>query len=273
MLINGKSETRIEATDRGVQFGDGVFETIAIKNGQPCLWQRHMERLSSGCLRLGISAPAPSQLHEEVLEEIAQQQQGVIKIIVTRGPGRRGYRPQPGNTPTRIINWNKAPVFPEEVYQRGIKTRLCATRLGWNPTLAGMKHLNRLEQVLARAEWNDASIQEGLMMDAADRVIEGTSSNLFILQDEKLYTPDLSRCGVAGVMQGLVIEVAESLHVPVIITDISLQELWQADALFVSNSLIGIWPIRELSGQPFAMDAIPEKLMETVLDLGFNHGQ
>lgn len=271
MLINGTTETRIAATDRGLQFGDGLFETIAIKNGQPRLWRRHMERLLSGCSRLGITPPDAGQLLEEVLKELGEAQQGVIKIIITRGPGRRGYRPQPNSEPTRIISWSKDPVFPEQVYQRGIIARLCATRLGWNPALAGLKHLNRLEQVLARSEWHDPSIQEGLMMDAADRIIEGTSSNLFVVQDEKLYTPDLSRCGVAGVMQGLVIEVAEELNIPIIITDISLQDLWVADGLFVSNSLIGIWPIRELSGQEFAVDAIPDKLIEAVVKRGYSN--
>jgi len=271
LLINGKTETQVEATDRGLQFGDGLFETVAIKNGQPCLWRRHMERLLSGCSRLGITPPDSSQLFDEVIKELGEEQQGVIKIIITRGPGRRGYRPQPNGEPTRIINWSKEPVFPEQVYQRGIVARLCATRLGWNPALAGLKHLNRLEQVLARSEWHDPSIQEGLMMDAADRVIEGTSSNLFTVQDGKLYTPDLSRCGVAGVMQGLVIEVAEELNIPLIITDISLQDVWVADGLFVSNSLIGIWPIRELSGQDFAVDAIPGKLIETVLTRGYSN--
>lgn len=271
MLINGKSDTRIEATDRGLQFGDGLFETIAVKNGAPCLWRRHMERLLGGCSRLGIAPPDVDQLREEAEREIGEAVRGVIKIIVTRGPGQRGYRPQSGCEPTRIVSLSEAPVFPEQVYQRGIVARLCATRLGWNPALAGLKHLNRLEQVLARAEWNDPSIQEGLMTDAAGRVIEGTSSNLFVVQDEKLYTPDLSRCGVAGVMQGVVMEVAEALDISVTISDISLQDLWVADGLFVTNSLIGIWPIRELSGQEFSVEAVPRKLVDGVLQQGYGH--
>lgn len=271
MLINGKKETRIAATDRGLQFGDGLFETVAVRKGRPCLWRRHAERLVSGCSRLGIDAPDTDQLHEEVMAEIGSETGGVIKIMVTRGPGRRGYRPQPNSTPTRIVNWNPDPVFPEQVYQRGILARLCSTRLGWNPALAGLKHLNRLEQVLARSEWNDPSIQEGLMMDSADCVIEGTSSNLFVVQGERLYTPDLSRCGVAGVMQGLIIELARKLDIPIIVTDISLHDLWTADGLFVSNSLIGLWPVRELSGHAFSVDAVPEKLREVVMERGFSH--
>ncbi|WP_428604536.1 aminodeoxychorismate lyase [Sedimenticola sp.] len=271
MLINGKADTQIAATDRGLQFGDGLFETIAIKDGQPCLWRRHLDRLLSGCSRLAITPPDADQLYDEVFKEIGEEKQGVIKIIVTRGPGKRGYRPQSNTTPTRIVNWNRSPAFPDQVYQRGIIARLCSTRLGWNPALAGLKHLNRLEQVLARSEWHDPSIQEGLMMDAADRVIEGTSSNLFVIQNDKLHTPDLSRCGVAGVMQGLIIEVAEELDIPIVVSDISLHDLWTADSLFVSNSLIGIWPIRELSGQEFSLDAIPDKLMDTILDRGFRN--
>ncbi|AKH19626.1 hypothetical protein AAY24_03790 [Sedimenticola thiotaurini] len=270
MLINGKSETRIEANDRGLQFGDGLFETIAVKDGAPCLWRRHMERLLGGCSRLGIKPPDIHQLRQEVDREIGKAGRGVIKIIITRGPGQRGYRPQAESQPSRIISFSDEPSFPEQVHQRGIVARLCSTRLGWNPALAGLKHLNRLEQVLARDEWNDPSIHEGLMMDAAGRVIEGTSSNLFVVQDEKLYTPDLSRCGVAGVMQGRVIEIAEELDIPVIITDISLQDLWVADGLFLTNSLIGIWPIRELSGQEFSLDALPRNLIDAVQERGYS---
>ena len=271
MIVNGIPETRIPAIDRGLQYGDGLFETVTIENGYPCLWRQHTERLLSGCARLGITAPDLNQLHEEVIREIGPEKQGVIKITLTRGPGERGYKPQPDIEPTRIINWSAKPEFPEQVCQRGIVARLCSTRLGWNPALAGLKHLNRLEQVLARSEWGDPSILEGLMMDTADYVIEGTSSNLFVVQGNRIYTPDLSRCGVAGVMQGLVLEVAKSLDIPVIITDLSLQDLWTADGLFITNSLIGIWPIRELSGQEFSVDAIPERLMETVMSQGFQN--
>ncbi|MCW8848206.1 MAG: aminodeoxychorismate lyase, partial [Sedimenticola sp.] len=265
MLINGKTENMIPAADRGLQYGDGLFETIAIRNGNPCLWKYHLERLHNGCQRLGIPAPGNSLLRDEVLTEIGDKQQGVIKIILTRGAGGRGYRPPSDPTPTRIINWSESPVYPENAHQRGIITRLCSTRLGWNPALAGIKHLNRLEQVLARAEWHDPSIQEGLMMDSAGHVIEGTMSNLFIIQNKQLITPDLSRCGVAGVMQGIVLRTAERLNIPVIVNDVTLQDLWSADALFITNSLIGLWPVRELSGQEFDIEAIPQQLTDNVM--------
>ncbi len=271
MLINGKTETQISATDRGLQYGDGLFETIAVRDGHPCLWYQHMERLQSGCRRLNIPAPDSSLLYDEVRQEIGDANHGVIKVIVTRGPGGRGYTPPAESMPTRIVNWSEMQEYPDEYHQKGIVARLCATRLGWNPTLAGIKHLSRLEQVMARSEWNDPSIQEGLMMDSASYVIEGTFSNLFAMQNGRLVTPDLSRCGVAGVMQGVVMRAAEKLGVPVTIDNISVQDLWGADALFVTNSLIGLWPVRELSGHEFAIDVIPEILTATVMSEAFSH--
>ncbi|MCW8944174.1 MAG: aminodeoxychorismate lyase [Sedimenticola sp.] len=271
MLINGKPENSVSATDRGFQYGDGLFETLAVHDGHPCLWHYHLERLHNGCQRLGFPVPDDALLYDEVLRTINNRIEGVIKIIVTRGPGGRGYRPPQDATPTRMISWSESPLYPEDNYQRGIITRLCSTRLGWNPALAGIKHLNRLEQVLARSEWNDPSIHEGLMMDSAGYVVEGTMSNLFVIQNGRLITPDLSRCGVVGVMQGVVLRAAEALHIPVIVDNVTLSDLWNADALFVTNSLIGLWPVRELSGQDFDVTVIPQELQSRVMKQAYEN--
>ncbi|MCW8889792.1 MAG: aminodeoxychorismate lyase [Sedimenticola sp.] len=271
MLINGKPETSVSADDRGIQYGDGLFETLAVRDGRPCLWHYHLERLHNGCQRLNIPLPNESLLYDELIREIGEQSQGVVKVIVTRGPGGRGYRPPQESSATRIIRWSESPNYPEANYQQGIVTRLCSTRLGWNPALAGIKHLNRLEQVLARSEWSDPSIQEGLMMDSSGYVVEGTMSNLFVVQNGRLMTPDLSRCGVAGIMQGVVLRVAEALAIPVIVDNVTLHDLWNADALFVTNSLIGLWPVRELSGQAFDVSVIPRELISRVMLQAYAH--
>lgn len=271
MLVNGESVTCIAARDRGLQYGDGVFETLAVREGLPCLWSRHLWRLLEGCRRLGIDLPNPVQLYDEVINEIGDRPQGVIKLILTRGSGGRGYRPEATGEPSRIVNWSASPALSPSAAPQGIRARLCTTRLGSSPALAGIKHLNRLEQVLASSEWNDPAIEEGLMLDTDEHIIEGTRSNLFVILDGQIHTPALNRCGVAGIMRELVIELAQELDRPVIIGDIGLDRLWSAEALFVTNSLIGIQPIVALDEQAFSIDKIPQNLIQAVFDQGFRH--
>ncbi len=266
MLINGVQTDRISVLDRGVQYGDGLFETIAIIDGHICLWERHLQRLCDGCERLGIVAPAPEKLFAEATAVINNHPKGVLKIIVTRGVGGRGYRPPIDVQPNRVLYYSPWPDYPEDAWLKGISMRICATRLGINPALAQLKHLNRLEQVLARSEWTDPVIFEGLMFDSNEHAIEGTMSNLFLIKDAVLITPDLSRCGVAGIMRGLIIELAATLNISVVIKDVGLDDLKAADALFISNSLIGIVPVSAFSGQPYSLDSIPSALLNAVDD-------
>jgi len=269
MRVNGSPSDVIAVTDRGLQYGDGLFETIAVVDGQPCLWQAHMDRLQAGCSRLGIPLQDGDQLLAEARQEIGQQPRCVLKIIITRGQGGRGYRPPPETACSRILYSSPWPDYPAAAFEQGVKLRVCNTRLGSNPTLAGIKHLNRLEQVMAQAEWDDSAIAEGVMLDHEERVIEGTMSNLFVLQDGQLLTPDLSRCGTAGVMRGLVMDIAASLEIPVTVMDMKLDRLWQADALFLCNSLIGIWPVRQLEDRAYDPGAIPSILREAIAAQGF----
>ncbi|MEY3788203.1 MAG: hypothetical protein RLZ75_2410, partial [Pseudomonadota bacterium] len=179
ILVNGTPQTHIEISDRGFQYGDGLFETITVHNSKAVFLQQHINRLTAACQRLHIPTPDLDTLHTEIKHLCQHTEHSVLKIIITRGSGGRGYR-QPDNIqPTRILSLHPFPTYPDSYYQQGITARFCDTRLGLNPTLAGMKHLNRLEQVLARAEWQDDSVQEGIMLDINDCVIEGTMSNLF----------------------------------------------------------------------------------------------
>lgn len=271
MLINGKPGDTVCALDRGLQYGDGLFETLAVAGGRPALWERHMRRLMSGCRRLGLPAPPRELLFSECRAVSAAGQRGVLKILLTRGAGGRGYRPASAAEPTRIVVFHPWPEYPQQWWRDGIRLRICVTRLGENPALAGLKHLNRLEQVLARAEWDDPGIAEGLMLDFSGQVVEGTMTNLFLLRDGALLTPDLGRCGVAGVMREVVMDVARERGIPVAESNLTLQELEQADALFMTNSVIGIWPVMALEGRRFDLDAIPDGLaaaMSTAAGLG-----
>jgi 4-amino-4-deoxychorismate lyase len=241
-----------------------VFETIIIDAAQPRFWSRHMARLQAGCHRLGIAAVDEQQLRQETDELLAAVTgdapgaRSILKIIISRGPGTRGYRPDPHATPTRILQLHDWPDTADG--HDGIRTTLCTLRLGNNPQLAGIKHLNRLEQVLARAEWNDDAIAEGLLLDQGGRVIEGTMSNLFLVKDGKLLTPDLSRCGVAGIMRDIVLNIAQQQGLSASVRDIGKAELFQADELFLCNSLIGIWPVLAVDSNRYAKGAVTAQL-------------
>lgn len=240
MLINGRPAQSINAGDRGLAYGDGLFETIRIAGGQPVFLARHMARLARGCERLGITVPV-DELNAEVAAVLADSglSSAVVKIIVSRGAGGRGYRPDTSLRPNRIVSISK--YIPDgSAWQEGVRAMVCDTRLGTNPALAGIKHLNRLEQVMAARELGD-DYAEGLMMNVTGELIEGTRSNLFVVDDERLVTPDLTACGVAGVMREFLMERKE-----VSTGSVPLSRISSADEIFVCNSVFGIWPVGTL---------------------------
>lgn len=253
MLINGQATELLSVADRGLHYGDGLFETCAVRDGAVQLWETHLARLYRGCERLGIPCPGREALAAEAQRVCAGFEHCVLKIIVTRGVGGRGYRaPQPAE-PTRIVARYPWPSYPASFQHEGVVARLCRTRLGINPDLAGLKHLNRLEQVLARSEWQDPDIAEGVMLDAAGYAICGTMSNLFVIKDGVLHTPELSTCGVAGIMRAQVLELAHELGIGVDLRAMTPVELEQADGLFFSNCLIGLWPVRRFQERTYEL--------------------
>lgn len=247
ILINGEFSTDVSVSDRGLQYGHGLFETIAVNQGKFEYWDQHMARLVEGCARLSIKSPDLSLLQKEASTLIATlENKAVLKIIYTCGAGGRGYKIPDQPQPTRILRLSDWPAYPEENAQTGVIVRLCETRLGTNASLAGIKHLNRLEQVLARSEWDDAAIADGLMLDQQGIVKEATMSNVFFVKDGTLCTPDITQCGVAGVMRKVVLDIAEKLSIRTYIDDFTPADIFQADEVFLTNSLIGIWPIKEI---------------------------
>jgi 4-amino-4-deoxychorismate lyase len=260
VLVNGEASNAVATTDRGLLYGDGLFETIACVEGTLQFWQSHMQRLQSGCERLGIGNVDTDTLQEECLGLVDGVVRGVLKIIITRGTGGRGYRSPDNVTPTRIVQLHDWPEYPVTAQTEGVSTIICNTRLGQNPSLAGMKHLNRLEQVMARREWNDEVIREGLMLDNTGHVIEGTMSNVFLVSKGGLLTPDLTQCGVAGIMRAHVMGLAAQENMTVDVTAITLAELQLADEVFVCNSLIGIWPVRRVEDIAFEKGPLTTRL-------------
>ncbi len=258
IMINGEMRDTVLATDRALHYGDGLFETIAVIDGQPRLWSKHMVRLQQGCERLGLPLPDSEQLYAEAHTLCADQARAVLKIIYSRGSGGRGYRAPEKVTSQRLLF--RYP-WPDTVDTRqGIRLRLCDTPLACNPALAGIKHLNRLEQVLARAEWDDTAIYEGLMCDLDGRVKEGTMSNLFWVKDAQLYTPDMGRCGVAGVMRSQVMTLAAEMGLCIETAESSPEELKQMDELFITNALIGILPVAHFDGVDFTSHTLTHRL-------------
>jgi 4-amino-4-deoxychorismate lyase len=245
--VNGAAGTELSVIDRGLHYGDGLFETIACLGGRPRLLDRHLRRLALGCGRLKLAPPDTNALDAEVHELAAAVPRSIIKILVTRGPARaRGYGVSGGEIASRIVLRYPWPEEGPAASRDGVQIRLAQTRLGENVALAGLKHCNRLEQVLARCEWDDPTIAEALMFSSSGALISGTMSNVFLVDNSRLLTPRLDRCGVAGIMRGLVLEEAAQAAVPVVECRLEAAALEQARELFLSNALWGVRPVRAL---------------------------
>lgn len=259
-LLNGAPGHYVDVADRGFQYGDGLFETIEVLNRRPLFLDRHLKRLAHGCRRLLIPMPQSELLAAEARQLALESDRGVLKIMVTRGSGGRGYRQPEPIQPTRLLGLHPYPDYPENFQTQGIRARFCWQRLSINSALAGIKHLNRLEQILARAEWRDDDIQEGLMLDTEERVVEGVMSNLFAVKAGQLYTPSLAGCGVAGIIRELVIGFACDIGLPVHESPLDQVEVLAADELFVTNSVIGIWPVRRLEQRVLEVGPLTRRL-------------
>jgi len=238
--VNGRKSTRIDTRDRGLQYGDGLFETMRIHHGRVRLLEYHLERMALGCLRLKIAGPSGRVLRREIESIAVHRREGVLKLIVTRGLSRRGYGPTGREHCTRILALHPLPRGVLGGGSTPARVRLCATPLGLNPRLAGLKTLNRLESVVARSEWNNGRIWEGLMRDVDENVVCGTMSNLFLRSGSNLMTPVLDRCGVAGVMRRWIMETAGGLNLRTAERRIRWQDLSGAEEVFMSNAVIGL---------------------------------
>ena len=240
----------VAATDRGLAYGDGVFRTILVRGGLPVQWRRQYAKLRSDCAAIGIRCPDEALLADDLRHACDPSGDHIAKIIVTRGDGPRGYAYADDLEPTCVVLAAPRVPYPAEYAQAGVRVRKCALTLAHQPALAGIKHLNRLENVLARAEWSDSSIAEGLLCDAAGNAIGGTMTNVFIAGSGGLATPALDRCGVAGVTRERVIDAARAHGVACEIRDVAWTELAEADEVILTNSLAGAWPVRDIDGEP-----------------------
>ncbi len=271
VLVNGESAVTIPIMDRGLAYGQGVFETVRIANGKPLLWDAHLARLKLGCQRLLISFDATTEA--ALVADVTTLSKGcptaVVKVTITAGAGGRGYR-MPGTLqPNRIVARFPLPTYPQTHTVEGIKVRTCDYRLPVNAALAGIKHLNRLDQVLARAEWSDIQTVEGVMLDQAGNVIEGTMTNILGCLDGTLLTPSLAQAGVAGIMRSYLVEQARLESIEVAEVEISAEEFMRCDEIFVCNSVAGLWPVVEWDERRYPIGPVTRRLKARV-DALFN---
>lgn len=246
-LINGEGDTAISPLDRGLAYGDGVFRTLKIRQGIPDTWSLHYQKLREDCSRLGIACPSSELLLDDVSRLFTSEEQAVAKIIVTRGEGPRGYAVGTATTPTRIVIREAYPAYPETNFNEGVSLHLCRLRLAHQPQLAGIKHLNRLENVLARSEWTGSHLADGVLLDEHGLVIECTMSNLFARYGKTLLTAALDKCGVAGVTRQRILDIAPDMGYLPEIAEFDLARLMQADEIIICNSLYGAWQVRSFN--------------------------
>jgi len=247
-LLNGEPSQTLSLSDRGLHYGDGVFRTLRIHAGQPVAWIYHWQRLQHDCNRLQLALPPENQLLEEVARLFTDGAHGVLKIIITRGQSGRGYTPPAGGPVTRLLMRFNA---SRRTIPLMLNIGVCKTRLGRNPQLAGVKHLNRLEQVLARAECQHNAWPEALMLDSDGWVISGTMSNLFIVKNHRLFTPRLDHAGVIGATRQRVLEKAQENHIETEQANLRLEDCLAADEVFLCNSVMGCRPVLAINDSAF----------------------
>lgn len=226
------------AGGRGLAYGDGVFETMRAVAGVIPWWPAHRERLLRGAARLGIAVPSEHALDAALRDTLRAHPDAVIKLVLTRGSGGRGYAPPLDVPPVWLLSASGLPPAPRA---GGLVLRWCDLRLAMQPVLAGIKHCNRLEQVLARAEWHDAGIDEGLMRDADGHVVCATAANVFVLCDGRWWTPPVDRCGVAGVCRAWALPVLDATE-----RRLTPEDVLSSQAVVLCNAARGILPVARL---------------------------
>lgn len=273
-FADGREVFCIDTGDRSWQYGDGLFETIAVRGGEARLLDWHLERLQTGCRRLGIGPIAEQRLYAGVASALEQRRSEIdfatLKLVVTAGSSPRGYRRSPASEPGVLTGWFPAQPIPPACYRDGVTVRHLATRLAEQPALAGIKSLNRLEQVLARREWDAEDVFEGLTLDTSGRLICGTMSNVFLVDKHRLLTPDLSRAGVHGIMRRKVLETCSAMGVEVALIDIDARMADRCTEMFLTNSQYGVVPVVELDGRCLQPTAMTRSLMDRLATEGFS---
>ena len=260
------SEAHNDTVDRAAAYGDGAFESIAVRNGVARFWEAHVERLQTACMRLGLRQPTAAELADVVQEALAaagdEAAFGTLRLVASAAPSPRGYRRKHDGAISLSARLHTSRRLDPEFVRNGVAVRVCNVRLAQQPALAGIKSLNRLEQVLARAEWDDPNVFEGLTLDTDGRLICGTMSNVFIVKENEVATPGITRCGVAGIMRARVVQQLKEAGIACDVRDIDAGELDRATEVFLSNSQFGVLPVNRIDGHEYPVGAITRRVQE-----------
>lgn len=267
-LVDGQHGTQLDVQDRGLHYGDGLFETIACRAGRARFLELHLERLAQGCARLGINPVDLPDLARQVNALAAAEPASLIKLILTRGSATaRGYGAHGDERARSLLLQYRWPAEDPAPWKQGIAARTASGRLGENPALAGLKHLNRLEQVLIRGEWTDPQVREALVYSSSGWLVSGTMSNVFVVANGRIMTPAILTAGICGVMRRVVLREARGAGLEVAEMSLDAAAVAAAQEIFLTNARIGIWPVSVLDGRPLGVGPVTRRLQQLLLPL------
>ena len=259
-LINGEFEDKISVLDRGLSYGDGLFETMSwcfLKEENIVgveFWKRHVSRIRKTCMLMKIKMPSLRILNEyknKILNKALHSgiHDGVLKIIITRGVGGRGYKFDKKILPSVIFLCFPS-ILSKHKLKKEIKVTYCQSPITENKQLAGLKHLNRLDSVMARAEW-DNNFYEGIICDSHKNLIEGTMTNIFFIKNNNLYTPKINKSGIGGIMRQVILEKSKFFFEKVVEVKVKKESVISYDGMFLTNSIIKVLPVNTFEKKIF----------------------
>lgn len=256
IVVNSPTSVAIAGGCRALQYGDGLFTTMRVEYGRIALWPLHLARLQFSARRLGFASLPWDRLTDWLQEQAFNRKneaQAVLKLLLSRGIGGRGYGPDPDNEVQCYLYHAAMPDY-RQWQQDGVQVQLADLRLAQQPALAGLKHCNRLEQVLLKQELAQTDADELIVADSSDHIIEATASNLFYHLQGQWFTPPLTHSGVAGVMRQFILQQLPTIQQ----RPLPLVELAKVEALFLTNALLGIAPVRQLDERLLAVELVQE---------------
>lgn len=260
--INGKRAVTLDINDRGLAYGDGLFTTAKIIDGRVELLEQHVKRLIAGCNKLSIAMPVAlsnGDLSEEIIHLAQQYTIAVLKVVITAGSGGRGYsriglNSQNSNIIVMIFDY---PDHYNALIASGVTLGVSQQKMAISSMLSGIKHLNRLEQVLLRKELDSRNEDDLVVTNINDQVIETTSANLFYWIDDRLYTPEIKFSGVDGLMRQFIIAHSNKISGQTVIVEKTIiGRLLQADAIFTCNSVTGVMPVNTFNKKALNIEPV-----------------
>lgn len=243
-LINGTFK-KISPFDRAFQYGDGIFRTFVVENKKVLHWKHHYQKIVEDCLALKIIPPKEKDLLIDIDTLFKSNKKSVGKFIISRGNSERGYKFSEDIVHNRFLIKTEMPIYPKEYFEQGVNLFVCKQKLSTS-ILSGVKHLNRLENIIARQEWKGDYYFDGILLDQHGHVIECISCNIFMRIGNTIYTPKIKQVGIKGVTRGLIIKTSIKLGFKIKETTFKLDKLLQSDEVLITNSLFGVLQVKEI---------------------------